>query len=99
MPFQHRSESGIVETVRSTGYTTLKEWNDNRSRPHIPGRFSFAGSVVLKEIISGTSVVGVRRYRGQKTVDLPLFTSVHSGYLGRDPHFPATVVASKYTVI
>ena len=47
----------------------------------IPGRFSFTGSIVLKEAISGTTIVGVRRYTAKKAVDLSLFTSVHSGYL------------------
>ncbi len=47
------------------------------------GELSFAGSVVLHEIFSGTTIVGVRRYRGQKAGSVSYVTSVPSDYLGR----------------
>ncbi len=46
------------------------------------GELSFAGSVVLHEIFSGTTIVGVRRYRGRKAGSVSYVTSVPSDYMG-----------------
>ncbi len=46
------------------------------------GKVSFTVSVVLHEIFSGTTIVGVRRYRGQKAGSLSFVTSVPSDYMG-----------------
>ena len=48
------------------------------------GELSFTGNIVLYEIFSGTTIVGMRRYRGQKAGSISSVTSVPSDYLERN---------------
>ncbi len=52
--------------------------------PSDRGELSFNGSVVLHEIFSGITIVGVRRYRGQKAGSVSCVTSVPSDYKGKN---------------